>query len=153
MSFRDSPLKAQTEWININRFVAWLSCQQRLTPIEPLQGWLEDFGLWTISSGLECRSTADEHQEPAAAWLLIASRDIYSDPIWGCRDGNPPHDYPLREGPLWTNRLDAGASSEDRWDFWKERLQALRDNKNIAEEIRALAQSAEQSMVSAERGE
>ena len=53
----ETPEAAVQAWVNLNRFVAHLSVQQRLTPVEPFQDgeWLEDFGMWTITLGLEYR--------------------------------------------------------------------------------------------------
>ncbi|KAI1440734.1 hypothetical protein F5Y02DRAFT_401948 [Annulohypoxylon stygium] len=116
---------SQKAWVNLSRFMAHLSCEQRKNPAEPLQKWVEDFGLWTITDGLEDQEGVKEWAEAAAVWLLIAGRDIYKDPSWGRRDGNQSPGIPLREGPLWSDRLTNEVTQESRWEFWKSRLQDL----------------------------
>jgi hypothetical protein len=125
-----TPEAAQLAWANLNRFTAHLSVQQRLSPVEPLQNWLEDFGLWTITEGLEYRRHP-EYVEAACVWFPIAGPDIKNDLKWGRRDeGLEVHRNPLYRGPLWKNKLEQGAGPETRWDFWKERLgEIVRDEK------------------------
>lgn len=111
-----------------------------------MQGWLEDFGLWTISDGLEDPSMAAEHAGPAAAWLIVAGRDIRQDPAWGCRDGNHPLSMPLREAPLWTKKLATGASQDGRWAFWEERLRDIAGTESLDAELRDSAGRAVEAM-------
>jgi len=66
----------------MNRFMAHISRQQRLTPVQPLPERIEDFGLWTIADDLETADTRD-YGEAAAVWLLIAGDDIHGDLRWG----------------------------------------------------------------------
>ena len=133
---------AQRAWVNLNRFAAHLSCQQRRTPVEKFQKWLEDFGLWTITDGLEYRKGARDYGEPAAVWLIIAGSDICNDPTWGKRDGNVASEMPLREGPLWSNRLAAGATPEMRWGFWAVRLLEIASDESLEVSTREAAQQA-----------
>ncbi|KAK0701891.1 hypothetical protein B0T26DRAFT_757865 [Lasiosphaeria miniovina] len=148
-TYQDSPEEAQTSWVNLNRFTAHLSCLQRTRPVEALEQWLEDYGLWTIASGLEDPDTTAraEHIEPAIWWLRIAGHDIFSDTTWGARDGNPQPGVPERDGPLWTARLAEGASQESRWDFWKERLRQIAADNRVPVNTRNLASDALQEMV------
>ncbi|CZR62690.1 uncharacterized protein PAC_12587 [Phialocephala subalpina] len=132
-------------WVNLNRFVAHLSVQQRLTPVEPLQDWLEDFGLWTISDGLEFRKGGREYGEAAAAWLVIAGSDIWLDPTWGKRDGNPGPGIPVRVGGIWSYRLENGATHDMRWDFWRERLLDIASDESLDESTRETMRQAERA--------
>jgi hypothetical protein len=133
-------------WVNLNRFVAHLSVQQRLTPVEPFQdgAWLEDFGMWTITLGLEYRRHPD-YMEAAWAWLEIAGHDIKNDLKWGRRDGEWVEGlYPsVRVGPLWTARWEEGATVEMRWDFWVERLGEISRDLKVDTLIREKAAEAE----------
>ncbi|KAE9378701.1 hypothetical protein N431DRAFT_450646 [Stipitochalara longipes BDJ] len=122
---------AQRAWVNLNRFMAHMSVQQRLTPVESFEHWLEDFGLWTISDGLEARDGALEYGEPASVWLVIAGSDIHGDSAWGSRNGNPLPGIPLRQGEIWENRLEEGATQAMRWEFWKERLGEIARNGEL----------------------
>jgi hypothetical protein len=137
---------AQRVWVNLNRFMAHLSCQQRRTPVETFEAWLEDFGLWTITDGLEIRRGAREYGEPAAVWLIIAGEHICNDPTWGKRDGYPGPGMPLRNGPLWTNRLEAGATPEMRWGFWAVRLLEIASDESLDISTRETAQQAVRAM-------
>ncbi|KAI0882271.1 uncharacterized protein GGS22DRAFT_191440 [Annulohypoxylon maeteangense] len=136
---------AQKAWVNLHRFMAHLSCAQMRDPTDSLDEWVEDFGLWAIAEGLEDQEGVKEWAEAAAAWLLIAGRDIYNDPTWGRRDGNKAPGVPLRDGPLWDCRLANGATQESRWEFWKFRLQEL--TKQAADAaVRNSAQHALEAM-------
>lgn len=130
--------------------MAHLSRQQRRTPIEPLDAWLEDFGLWNIASGLEEETTYREYAEAAAVWLIIAGSDIYSDPAWGKRDGNPSPGIPIRDGTIWSTRLAAGETQEMRWKFWKERLLRIDSDESLYVSTREAARQAERAMCSIE---
>ncbi|KAL7620464.1 hypothetical protein AAE478_009459 [Parahypoxylon ruwenzoriense] len=145
-----SPDAAQRAWVNLNRFMAHLSRQQRLSPVEPLREWVEDFGLWTITDGIEDPEGGREYAEAAAAWLTIACRDIYSDPAWGRRDGHESPGIPLRVGNLWTARQAEGATPQMRWDFWKARLGEIADDDAFDALIRDSARQARQTMSHAE---
>ncbi|KAI1455738.1 hypothetical protein F4805DRAFT_476520 [Annulohypoxylon moriforme] len=116
---------AQRAWVNLNRFMAHLSCEQRKDPADPLDKWVEDFGLWTVTEGLEDREGVKEWAEAGAVWLIVAGKDIYSDPAWGRRNGHKSPGIPLREGPIWNHRLADVDALESRWEFWKSRLQDL----------------------------
>jgi hypothetical protein len=122
---------AQRAWVNLNRFVAHISVQQRVTPTESFKQWLEDFGLWIISDGLEVENGAGEYGETAAVWLIIAGSDIHGDLVWGGRNGSPSPGIPLRQGELWENRLEEGATQAMRWEFWKERLSEIAGNGEL----------------------
>lgn len=132
--------------MNLNQFMAHLSCQQRKTPVDPLNEWVEDFGLWTITDGLESPTGIKEHAEAATAWLIVAGADIHTDPAWGRRDGNKRPGVPLRTGPLWTKRLADGDTQEMRWGFWKGRLHELANDETLDRTIRDSSRKAEQAM-------
>jgi hypothetical protein len=136
----------QRLWVNLNRFMAHLSCQQRRTPVEPLHEWVEDFGLWNITDGLEDKAGSQENGEAAALWLIIAGPDIYNDRAWGKRDGNTSPGIHLRQGRLWSSRLEDGATQEMRWAFWKERLLELASDEYLDVSTRETAKQAEQAM-------
>ncbi|KAI1378540.1 hypothetical protein F4677DRAFT_370747 [Hypoxylon crocopeplum] len=141
-----TPDAAQRASVNLNRFMAHLSCQQRKTPVEPLREWVEDFGLWTITDGLEEPAGIREHAEEATAWLIIAGIDIYNDPTWGRRDGKRRTGIPLRQGRLWSARQAEGSTQEMRWDFWKDRLLEIAGDLSKDESVRNVAREAEQVM-------
>ncbi|CAJ2509150.1 Uu.00g141760.m01.CDS01 [Anthostomella pinea] len=105
------PAAALAAWVNLNRFYAHLSRQQRREPLDSLKDWVEVFGKYTISCGLERESDNDvrDYAWPAAVWLEIAGSDIYNDPHWGGRD----------------NTLPEGAPRDLRWDVWAQRLQEI----------------------------
>jgi hypothetical protein len=138
----ETPEAAILAWVNLNRFAAHLSVQQRLTPVEPLQDWLEDFGLWTITLGLEFRRHTD-YMKAAWVWLEIAGHDIKNDLKWGRRDGERVDGLPLREGPLWRKRWEEGATVEMRWDFWIERIGEISSDAKVDALIREMAGEVE----------
>jgi len=119
-----------------------VSHQQCLTPVEPLREWVEEFGHWTISDGLENPGLASSRQyaAAAAAWLLVAGSDIHSDATWG-RGGIVVHN-----GKLWQKKLAAGRRQETRWGFWKERLLEISGDDSYDEATREAVKQAEQSM-------
>jgi len=120
----DSPQAARLAWTNINAFLAQLSRVQRDSPGELSARWIEDFGLWTITNGLEDANGIEDRARAAARWLLILGDIIYSESTWGGRERctKGPGPGPLREGPLWRAELAGGASQSERWSFWKQRL-------------------------------
>ncbi|KAF8861063.1 hypothetical protein BDZ45DRAFT_800279 [Acephala macrosclerotiorum] len=118
----------------------------RLTPVEPLDDWLEDFALWTISDGLEFRKGGREYGEAAAVWLIIAGSNIWCDPAWGKRDGNPGPGILMREGGIWNYRLGIGATQDMRWAFWRERLLEISSDESLDESTRETALQAERAM-------
>ncbi|KAK4183458.1 hypothetical protein QBC35DRAFT_467294 [Podospora australis] len=156
-SYKTNPAQAHREWVNLNRFLAHLSVQQRNTPVAPLKNWVEDMGMWTITDGLETASGENdenlitEHAEAAAAWLVIAGGDIYADEKWGGRDGNSVNGGPQRAGELWGEMLARGAAEQaGRWDFWKQRLGQIAGDKKNSQAIRNAARGAEGAMTKVE---
>ena len=137
----DSPQAARLAWTNINAFLAQLSHVQRDTPGEPFAGWLEDFGLWTITNGLEDSNGIEDHARAAARWLFILGDIIHSEATWGGRERltKGPGPGPLREGPLWHAELSKGASQSERWSFWKQRLGDIAQADVIDRETRERA--------------
>ena len=135
--------EAQKAWVNLNRFMAHVSHQQRLTPVKPLQVWPEEFGTWTIADGLENPDLeASKYYVAAAAeWLLVAGSDIHGDEMWGQRGL-----HPLR-GKLWEKgRRAADRTHEKRWGFWRERLLEIAGDGGFDEGTREAAKQVEEAM-------
>jgi hypothetical protein len=145
---------AQHAWVNLNRFFAHISHQQRLTPIPQLKDWIEDYGLWNISDGLEVADleAIKENGESAAVWLEIAGRDIYKDEKWGKRDGRPEEGIPKRGNELWDKYLEEGGVYEKRWDFWRQRLLEIAGEEGLEKQIREAAEKAARVMGEIEGG-
>jgi hypothetical protein len=145
---------AQHAWVNLNRFFAHISHQQRLTPIPQLKDWIEDYGLWNISDGLEVADleAIKENGESAAVWLEIAGRDIYKDGKWGKRDGKPEEGIPKRGNELWDKYLKEGGVYEKRWDFWRQRLLEIAGEEGLDRQIREAAEKAARVMGGIEGG-
>ena len=160
--------QADAMYTNLNRFIAHLSNHHRQTsvPVAALRSWLEDFGLWTITDGLEYRSATQLSQfsEPAAAWLIVAGQEIFRDKTWGGRDGVIEEGRGLvREGPLWSNELEkseeaeAGAGTDGceedvRWAFWKKRLGEIALDGRLCASVRDAAGVAGEAMRCVGRG-
>jgi hypothetical protein len=138
----------QRAWVNLNRFFAHISHQQRLHPIPQLKDWIEDYGLWNISDGLEVADleAIKENGESAAVWLEIAGRDIYKDEKWGKRDGKPEEGIPKRGNELWDAYLREGGVYEGRWDFWRQRLLEIAGEEGLDKQIREAAEKAARVM-------
>ncbi|KAK0652375.1 hypothetical protein B0T16DRAFT_454747 [Cercophora newfieldiana] len=136
-------------WVNLNRFMAYLSLQNRATPVEALSGWVEDFGMWTIADGLEERNgVRDHHAEAAACWLEVAGGEIWKDARWGGRDQNG------REGELWTRKsAEEALGYEERWAFWRERLERIAKDEAVEEGVREAARRAGEVMAGCEENE
>jgi hypothetical protein len=145
---------AQHAWVNLNRFFAHISHQQRLTPIPQLKDWIEDYGLWNISDGLEVADleAIRENGESAAVWLEIAGRDIYKDGKWGKRDGKPEEGIPKRGNELWDAYLKEGGVYEGRWDFWRQRLLEIAGEEGLDRQIREATEKAARVMGEIEGG-
>ncbi|KAK4455264.1 hypothetical protein QBC34DRAFT_460103 [Podospora aff. communis PSN243] len=144
----------QRAWINLNRFMAYLSVQNRKTPVAALDdGWVEDFGMWTICDGLESEDGFGDYVEAAAGWLEVAGREIWKDAKWGGRDGSGNGG---REGGLWVRkRGEGGVRGEERWGFWRGRLEGMVAEGEKGEEeegVKAAAGRAVEVMVACERG-
>ncbi|KAK5656014.1 hypothetical protein OQA88_5152 [Cercophora sp. LCS_1] len=148
-SYRESPALARAEWTNLNRFMAHVSVQNRETPVEPLKGWVEDFGMWTIVDGLESKGGWEDYVEAAAGWLEIAGRDIYQDGKWGGRDGVATH--LVREGELWAEKVQEGAGYAERWAFWRARLTGFARDENVEEGVREVCKRVEGVMAGFEK--
>jgi len=160
--------QADAMYTNLNRFIAHLSNHHRQTPVPvaALRSWLEDFGLWTITDGLEYRSATQLSQfsEPAAAWLVVAGQEIFRDKTWGGRDGFLVEGRRLvREGPLWSNELEKweaagvaagtdGCEEDVRWAFWKKRLGEIAVDGRLCANVRDAAGAAGEAMKRVERG-
>lgn len=149
----DSPEAARLAWTNINAFLAQLSRVQRDTPGEPFALWLDDFGLWTITDGLESVNGIEDHTRAATRWFLILGDIIHSDATWGGREGpakGPGRPSPLRGGPLWRAEISRGASQSERWGFWKQRLGKIAEDKAIGRETREIAAETARHMAQVE---
>lgn len=102
-------------------------------------------GLLVIVAALEKESPTSWEREtdlPAALqWLIHASKIIY-------RDGQSM-------GAGWDLRSEKGVGkagfSQERWEFWKDRLEELQKSDAIGEEVRQLLRTATVAMGKAER--
>ena len=132
-------------FLNANKFCARL----KLAGHPTFEGF-DLFGLWTMRSALEDRSTLydDDPNDPpdvfipaAAAWIAIAGSQMYQwdkEFEYGGNRGQPG-----RGGPLWNGRQ---GFAKRRFHLWRRRFGELAQSGVLSDELRTTARRAEMRM-------
>lgn len=136
---------AREAWVNVNAFLAHLVRSQSDDPITVLAIWPGDFGLWTITDGLEEPNGVNDHGIAAMNWLLVLGDIIHADPKWGGKPGRQT-EGPVREGALWQAEQAKGASQYGRWAFWKRRVNGIAEDDAFDPAVRDTAKRTHHHM-------
>ena len=143
----DSPMYSEDHpfppnvWASLNAFTA------RITAARVLN--FEHYAIWILSHTLEEERTNEEVDDnlPAAAmWITYAGQIVYHNAAKDHPDSTETHQTHIRYLRKFTKPF-----SMERWNFWKERFEFLRDHEVLKQITRDSAGEALSKMVEIER--
>lgn len=121
-------------WINLNSFGA------RLVGLKVVK-W-ENFAIWGLRDALEEKHSSlaerDVSVVVAGQWLFHAGEVLFEGRTKGC---SADDSRSLRVGCLFQG---GSGLSQERWDFWKRRMEAI--SEDVSGDVRAVAVAARRRM-------